>query len=232
MSGSAFAAMLACALSCRKAQQRFRERQRARLAESEERLRHLSGALAQLQARVSACCPSTLPSSHAMLSEMCSTVGWCDRWAPLRDGRSHHCSVTARMSMCRGSLANDLVQASPSDGTSKYSELRRVSRNMCPDRIPHAKTVVRMVAQVEQEHLTSRNILLEKLRAVRETEAAETQAQTSGDLGAQQASDASTGTEVCSGVSTVTRRMQRTAQATRSLCCARHAALTHVLARA
>ena len=40
----------ACAPDCRKAQQRFRERQRARLAESEERLRHLSGALAQLQA--------------------------------------------------------------------------------------------------------------------------------------------------------------------------------------
>ena len=54
-------------------------------------------------------------------------------------------------------------------------------------------------AQVEQEHLTSRNILLERLRAVRETEAAETQAQASasGDLGAAQASDASTGTAVC-----------------------------------
>ena len=53
--------------------------------------------------------------------------------------------------------------------------------------------------QVEQEHLTSRNILLERLRAVRETQAAETQAQSSGsgEVGAAtQASDASTGTEV------------------------------------
>lgn len=33
----------------RRAQQRFRERQRVRLTDSEERLRHLSGALAQLQ---------------------------------------------------------------------------------------------------------------------------------------------------------------------------------------
>ncbi len=68
---------------------------------------------------------------------------------------------------------------------------------------------------MEQEHLTSRNILLEKLRAVRETEAAETQAHTSGDLGAQQqASDASTGTEVCSSVSIIARGMQHRAQAT------------------
>jgi len=66
-------------------------------------------------------------------------------------------------------------------------------------------------AQVEQEHLTSRNILLEKLRAVRETEAAETQAHTSSDLGAQQASDASTGTEVCSSASIVARATQRPA---------------------
>ena len=55
------------------------------------------------------------------------------------------------------------------------------------------------VSQVEQEHLTSRNILLEKLRAVRETQAAETQAQSSGSgeiAVAAQGSDASTNTEV------------------------------------
>ncbi len=54
-------------------------------------------------------------------------------------------------------------------------------------------------SQVEQEHLTSRNILLERLRAVRETQAAETQAQSSGSgevAAVTQASDASTGTEV------------------------------------
>ena len=49
--GSPANANAVCAHPRRKAQQRFRERQRARLAESEERLRHLSGALAQLQAR-------------------------------------------------------------------------------------------------------------------------------------------------------------------------------------
>ena len=68
-----------------------------------------------------------------------------------------------------------------------------------PTRRDMLLTAVPPCAQVEQEHLTSRNILLERLRAVRETEAAETQAQTSasGDMGAPQASDASTGTAVC-----------------------------------
>ena len=73
-SASTLGATVVCLDGCRKAQQRFRERQRARLAESEERLRHLSGALAQLQA----CCSVSVTACHTprVISDPLSASSW------------------------------------------------------------------------------------------------------------------------------------------------------------